>query len=229
VTLAPELPGALALIAELRRRGVTVSLGHSGASLEQGVAAIRAGASMVTHLFNAMGPLRHRAPGLPGLALVDGRLTVGLIADGHHVAPAVLELVRRAAGDRVALVSDSSPAAGLTPPAPGAEPSAVTPGQHRAGPLRLTGVEVHPQPDGTVRTATGELAGSAVTLDVALQRWVGCTEATVAQAVRAASEAPAAAVGISSGLRAGGPADLVLLGEDGGVVRVMRRGRWLEA
>jgi N-acetylglucosamine-6-phosphate deacetylase len=199
---------------------------------------------MVTHAFNAMGPLHHRAPGLVGLALVDRRLTVGLIADGHHVTPPVLELVRRSAADRVALVSDASPAAGLGGPPPaqvgGDVPpervgSDVPPEQvgadappERSGhaPLRLTGVEVQREADGAIRTAAGALAGSALTLDVAVRRWTELTEASLAEAVRAASEVPAGAVGIASGLRPGAPADLIVLDEGGELQRVMRRGRW---
>src|SRR6185503_5852080 len=85
VTMAPELPGALAVAAGLVERGVVVSAGHSDATVEQAVAAADAGFSMVTHLFNAMAPMHHRAPGLAGLALADPRLAAGLIADGVHV------------------------------------------------------------------------------------------------------------------------------------------------
>ncbi|HEU0024817.1 MAG TPA: hypothetical protein VFQ12_09315, partial [Thermoleophilaceae bacterium] len=103
VTLAPELPGALELIAALRARGVVVSLGHSGASAEVARQAVDAGARLVTHVFNAMAPLHHRDPGLVGVALADARVLVGVIADGRHLDPLVLELVRRAAGPRVVL------------------------------------------------------------------------------------------------------------------------------
>ena len=103
VTLAPELPGALELIAALRARGVAVSLGHSGASAEIARRALDAGARFVTHVFNAMAPLGHRAPGLAGVALADARALVGVIADGLHVDPLVLELVRRTAGPRAIL------------------------------------------------------------------------------------------------------------------------------
>jgi N-acetylglucosamine-6-phosphate deacetylase len=106
VTLAPELPGALELIAALRERGVTVALGHSDADATTALRAVEAGARMVTHVFNAMAPLHHRAPGLVGVALTDERLAVGVIADGEHVEALVLRLVRRAAGERVVLVSD---------------------------------------------------------------------------------------------------------------------------
>ncbi len=211
VTLAPELPGALELIAQLRRRGIAVALGHSGASADVARQAIDAGARLVTHVFNAMGPLHHRAPGLVGLALVDRRVTVAVIPDGLHVDSLVLELVRRAAGARVALVSDASPAAEAPP-----------------GDYAFAGTPIVARTDGSVRTAAGRLAGSGITLDVALRRWLALTGASLAVAARAASERPAAAVGLPSGLRPGGPADLVLLDTDGAVRRVMRRGAWLE-
>src|SRR5258708_11409342 len=108
VTIAPEAAGALEAITRLRQRQVTVSLGHSTASYAEARAAVDAGASLVTHLFNAMGPLHHRNPGLAGAALVDDRVAVALIADGAHVALPVLKLAFRVKGrGRVALVSDS--------------------------------------------------------------------------------------------------------------------------
>ena len=210
VTLAPELPGAIELIGELRRRGVTVALGHSGASADVARRAVDAGARMVTHLFNAMAPLHHRAPGLVGVALADGRVSVCVIADGLHVDPLVLEVVRRAAGERVVLVSDASPAAAAS-----------------AGRYRLAGVELERGADGAVRTPAGRLAGSALTLDAAVRNWAALTEATPAEALRAGSETPAAAVCLEAGLHPGRRADLVLLDEAGAVRRTMRAGRWV--
>jgi N-acetylglucosamine-6-phosphate deacetylase len=111
VTLAPELPGALEAIGLLRAAGVTVALGHSDASYEEAVAAAAAGASLVTHVFNAMAPLHHRSPGLAGAALADRRLVPAVIGDGVHVHPAVVALVLRS-GPAV-LVSDSVSTRGL--------------------------------------------------------------------------------------------------------------------
>jgi len=105
VTLAPEAARAREAIELLTARGVLVSLGHSTATYEQAVAAIDAGARLVTHCFNGMGPLHHRAPGLVGAALTDARVAVSLIADLVHVHPAVVNLVFRA--QRVALVTDA--------------------------------------------------------------------------------------------------------------------------
>jgi N-acetylglucosamine-6-phosphate deacetylase len=209
VTLAPELPGAMDLISTLRARGVAVSLGHSGASAAVALRALDAGAGLVTHVFNAMVPIHHRAPGLAGVALADDRPRVGVIADGHHVDPIVLELVRRALGPRAILVSDATPA------------SAAPPGTYR-----LAGVEIHSDRGGLVRTGQGRLAGSALTLDAALVNWVSMTEASLGEAIAAAAESPAAALGTAGGLRPGSRADVVLLDDAGRVQRVMRRGRW---
>ncbi|HEY7600849.1 MAG TPA: hypothetical protein VH741_13050, partial [Candidatus Limnocylindrales bacterium] len=93
VTLAPELEGALALVAELAGRGVVVSAGHSGATFEQGELAIAAGVRYATHLLNAMPPLDRRAPGLAAALLADERVVVGMIPDGIHVHPGLLRLV----------------------------------------------------------------------------------------------------------------------------------------
>jgi N-acetylglucosamine-6-phosphate deacetylase len=105
VTLAPELPGGLDAVSRLTERGVTVALGHSDATYEEALAAAAAGARMVTHLFNAMAPLHHRAPGLAGAGLTDPRLVPAVIGDGLHVHPALLALVL--ATGRALLVSDS--------------------------------------------------------------------------------------------------------------------------
>lgn len=106
VTLAPELEGALTAIGELVAAGVVASLGHTDATLDQARAGIDAGATMVTHLFNAMRPLHHREPGIIGAALGDDRVTCGLIADGTHVHPSLVALALHAKPNRIALVSD---------------------------------------------------------------------------------------------------------------------------
>jgi N-acetylglucosamine-6-phosphate deacetylase len=116
-----------------------------------------------------MGPLHHRAPGLAGVALVDERVRVGVIPDGRHVDPIVLELVRRSAGSRVVLVSDATPAAGAP-----------------AGRYSMAGVTI----DGEGRTVDGRLAGSILTLDAGVRSWLASTGATLADALAAASSAP---------------------------------------
>lgn len=115
VTLAPERTGAMAAIELLAAAGVVVSLGHTDATAEQVHEAAAHGATMITHLFNAQRPIGHREPGVPGAALVDDRLFLGLIADLHHVAPDMVRLAFAAAGGRVALVTDALASAGMPP------------------------------------------------------------------------------------------------------------------
>jgi N-acetylglucosamine-6-phosphate deacetylase len=210
VTVAPELPGALALIDSLARRGVAVSLGHSGASYDEAGRGTHAGARLVTHLFNGMRPLHHRRPGLVGRALVDTRLGLGLIADGFHVDRHVLALVGRLAGDRVVLVTDASSAAGAPP-----------------GQYELAGLTIEGTPDGRAQTLDGLLAGSALLLDEAVRRWRDYAGVPLAAALEAASERPARFVGLSAEHTPGASADLVLMMEDGRVERVMRCGEWV--
>ena len=114
MTLAPELPGADALIERLLERGVTVSLGHSDATAEQANAAFDLGVSTVTHLFNAMRPFLHRDPGIVGAALARDDVIVQLILDGVHLAPETVQVVWRARRGRLALVTDSITAAGAS-------------------------------------------------------------------------------------------------------------------
>jgi N-acetylglucosamine-6-phosphate deacetylase len=210
VTLAPELPGAGPVIEALVGRGVTVSVGHSGATYEMASGAADAGAACVTHLFNGMAPLHHRRPGLVAFALSDERVQLGVIADGFHVDRRVLEIVQRVAGPRVVLVTDASPAAGAPP-----------------GRYELTGFAIERTPEGRAQTLDGLLAGSALLLDEAVRRWTDFTGVAVAEALAAASERPARLVALASQLAPGSHADLVLASADGHVERVMRRGRWV--
>jgi N-acetylglucosamine-6-phosphate deacetylase len=195
VTLAPERPGAIALIHRLRDAAVTVSIGHSDATFEQAVAGIDAGATLATHLYNAMSPLHHRAPGVVGAALADDRVTIMLIADGMHVHPAALNVALRSKGaERVVLVTDAIAAAGAPP-----------------GPYALAGVEVIS--DGrTARLADGTLAGSTLTLDRAVRMMAGVAGARLADALAMASTVPAAAIGLKDvgRIAVGQAADLAL-------------------
>ena len=198
VTLAPEQPDAAAAIRLLAARGVVVSLGHSAAALDAVVAATDAGARMVTHLFNGMPPLHHRDPGVVGAALADDRLTVGLIADGVHVHPALFRTVVRAKGaGRIVLVTDAV--------------------AWRAGRLSGIGVTVV---DGAPRLPDGTLAGSVLTMDAAVRNVVDAGVG-LADAVAAASTNPARLLGDHERgrIRAGARADLVELGADDLAVR----------
>lgn len=210
VTLAPELPGALALVELLRERGVTVALGHSDASYEQAIAAVEAGARLVTHTWNAMGPLHHREPGLVGAALLDERLTVEAIADGVHLAPPILRLLRRLKSpDRLALVSDCT--AALEAP-PGGARLGVQPVAVRGGSARL--------PDGT-------LAGSVLTMDRSLATFVAATGASLAEASLCATRTPCALLGETArgGLEPGQRGDVVVVDGTAALRAVLVRGR----
>jgi N-acetylglucosamine-6-phosphate deacetylase len=167
VTLAPELEGAAAVIAELRNLGVVVSLGHSAADEAQAKDAIETGVTMLTHSFNAMPGLHHRAPGPVAAALLRGTVALGLIADGVHVAPSMAVLLHRLAPEQVVLVSDALAPYGLGE------------GQHRWD-ERLLIVA-----DGSCRLADGTLAG--VTLPLLegvrrLARWSGDPGTAIAAA-----------------------------------------------
>jgi N-acetylglucosamine-6-phosphate deacetylase len=197
MTVAPERAGALALIRRLRAAGVAVSLGHTDATFDETLAGIEAGATLVTHLYNAMRGFHHRAPGAVGAALVDDRVGVALIADGVHVQPAALNLALRAKGARgIALVTDAVAAAGEPP-----------------GEFHLSGAPVFS--DGrAVRLADGTLAGSALTLDRAVRFMVSHGGATVHEALIMATATPARILGPRAAhlgqLAPGSPADLVL-------------------
>ena len=197
VTLAPELPGALAVVEDLAGRGVVVAAGHSEATSAQMDAAVAAGVRYATHLFNAMAPLHHREPGLGGAVLCGTPVVAGLIADGVHVHPRMVALAWSMLGPaRCSLVSDAM--AGLGMPF----------GVHRLGPG-----EVHVGPDGA-RLADGTLAGSTVALDQCVRNLVAYAGCEAGEAVATVTRVPAELLGRPE-LAAhdpDGPADLVGLG-----------------
>ena len=199
VTLAPELANALEVTSELNRRGIVVAAGHSAATADETLAAIAAGVSTVTHLFNAMAPLGHRSPNLVGVALADPRLTATMIVDGVHIDPIAVAAAWNAKGpDGIALVTDAVAAMGQPP-----------------GAYRLSGTPT--VFDGvSIRTADGVLAGSAVTLNQAaanLAEFTGCDRHV---ALAAATSMPAGIIGETrrGRLDPGSIADLVLLDDD---------------
>lgn len=199
VTLAPEREGALEAIRRLTRAGVRVSLGHSDADAQTVRAAADAGATLVTHLYNAQRPMRHRDPGMVGAALTDPRLTCGLIVDLHHVAPIAVQVAFQAATGGIALVTDAVAAMGMPD------------GSYELGGERL---ELHAgQPP---RRADGTIAGSALRMDEAIANAVLHCSVDLLTAVDAATRTPAAAVGRDDlgTITLGGPADLVWLGDD---------------
>ncbi len=207
-TLAPEQPGGLEAIAQLTRAGVVVSLGHSGATAQQAQEGFAAGARMATHLFNAMPPLHHRRPGLVGAALASTAV-LGIITDGVHVDPLVLDLVVRRAGvGRVALISDALAAAG------------VPPGES------VLGDQVIVSDGRSVRRTDGTLAGSAMLLDGCLRNAIGWLELPPADVVRMATQTPADALGLSNKGRVaeGADADVAIVDTDWQVVRTIVAG-----
>jgi N-acetylglucosamine-6-phosphate deacetylase len=211
ITIAPELPGATELIAWLAERGIVSSVGHSAATLDEGRAGLAAGATSTTHLFNAMTGIDHRAPGLAVAALLDDPTWVELIADGIHVDPALWPLiVRLKPRDRLLLVSDAISLAGT--------------GDGRG---RIGGLDVEVTGGRVTLAGIETLAGSVLSLDVAVRNLVGAGIPLPA-AVAAASANPLGLLGVSDRGRIapGQRADLVELDGDLSVRRVMRGGEW---
>jgi N-acetylglucosamine-6-phosphate deacetylase len=217
VTLAPELPGSDAAIGQFLDAEVVVAVGHTNATYEQTRQAVDLGATVGTHLFNAMPKLDHRAPG-PALALLaDPRVTCEIIADGVHVHPAMVQLVIDAVGpERVAVVTDAMAAAGC---GDGAFRLGTMPIEVEAGVARVRG--------------TSTIAGSTATMDRLFRTVAGFgagADAALTAAVRMTSTTPARALGLDrvGELRAGFAADLVVLDRDLQVAAVMARGDWLQ-
>ncbi|WP_374774612.1 N-acetylglucosamine-6-phosphate deacetylase [Streptomyces sp. NBC_01310] len=213
-TLATELPGGLDSVRLLAEHGVIAAIGHTDATYEQTRAAIDAGATVATHLFNAMPGLAHREPGPIAALLEDERITVELINDGTHLHPAALELAFHHAGaHRVALITDAMDAAGFGD------------GTYHLGPLE---VEVK---QGVARLVEGgSIAGSTLTLDTAFKRSVTLDRLPVESVVQAISANPAKLIGLYDeigSLEPGKYADLVVLDAGFDVKGVMRRGEWI--
>lgn len=181
VTLAPEVPGALALTERLVAEGVRVAIGHSDATPEQVRDAVRAGATMSTHLGNGCRRDLPRHPNLLWEQLAADELLAGLIVDGHHLPPAVVKAMIRAKGPgRAALVTDAVAPAGCAP-----------------GTYTIGGVAVELAPDGRVTVrGTATLAGAALTLDVAVGNTVRYAGLPLETALAMASEIPARYVGL---------------------------------
>ncbi|MCD9878179.1 N-acetylglucosamine-6-phosphate deacetylase [Streptomyces sp. NR30] len=214
VTLATELPGGLDSVRLLAEHGVIAAIGHTDATYEQTVEAIDAGATVATHLFNAMPQIGHRSPGPITALLEDDRITVELINDGTHLHPAALQLAFHHAGAaRVAFITDAMDAAGFGD------------GRYLLGPLE---VEVT---GGVARLVEGgSIAGSTLTLDRAFQRAVTVDRLPVEDVVAAVSANPAKLLGMYDrvgSLEPGKDADLVVLDHQFALKGVMRRGEWV--
>jgi N-acetylglucosamine-6-phosphate deacetylase len=214
MTIAPELPGAMEVIAEAARRKVCVSIGHSDAETAIAQQAARAGARHATHTFNAMRPLDHRDPGILGEVLSDDNLSADIIADGIHLSPPVVQLFLRAKGlERGVLITDAISATGMPD------------GRYQLGPIE---VEVK---DGKC-TSGGSLAGSVLTMDRAVRNVTQFAHWSLKNAVRAASLNAARATGTISDrgiLAPGARADFVVLNDRGEVLKTVIGGRECQA
>jgi N-acetylglucosamine-6-phosphate deacetylase len=212
VTLAPELPRAGEVIRELVANGVVVSAGHSDASFDQAVEAFAIGVTSGTHLFNAMSGFHHREPGLSGALLMETAPPSGLIVDGAHVYPGAVAAAWAARSvDGIVLVTDAVAATGVRPGTTG---------------LELGGQSL--STDGSViRDDAGRLAGSALTLDLAVRNLVAFTGAEPSAALVAASATPARVIGEPNRgeIRVGAAADLVVLDDALEVVAAIVGGR----
>ena len=210
ITVAPELPGAVEMIAHATRKGVRVSIGHSNARTAEAQAGIAAGAVSATHTFNAMRTLDHRDPGILGVVLDRNDLFAEIICDKIHVAPEMVRLFWKAKGAaRSILMTDAMSATGM--------PN----GNYQLGPLTVTVA------DGKCMSE-GRLAGSVLTLDRALLNFIECTGCDLQSALRCLTANPAAMTGREDTighLRVGMPADITVLNANGSVMSVLLRGK----
>jgi len=210
LTIAPEVPGAMEVIAEAAKRKVCVSIGHSDAEMPIAQDAVKAGARHATHTFNAMRPLDHRDPGIIGEVLSNDRVSADIIVDGIHVAPAVVKLFLRAKGrERAVLITDAISATGMPD------------GRYQLGPIE---VDVK---DGKC-TSNGSLAGSVLTMDRAVRNVTKFSKWSLRDAVQAATLNPARAVGLARHhgvLAQGADSNFTVLSPEGKVLKTIVRGR----
>ncbi|MGW4409912.1 N-acetylglucosamine-6-phosphate deacetylase [Nonomuraea sp. NPDC004702] len=214
VTVAAELPGGLDTIRTAVGEGLIAALGHSDADYDQAIAAIEAGATVATHLYNAMPQLGHRAPGPIAALLEDERVTVELVNDGVHVHAAMLRLAYEVAGPgRTVLITDAMAATGLGD------------GDYVLGPMRVRVT------DGVARLVEGgSIAGSTLTMDAAFRRGVRELGMSLPDAVQVASLTPARVLGLAEeigSIAVGKAADLVVLSGELEVDGVMKNGDWI--
>lgn len=212
ITIAPELPGALDLIAAARAAGAIAAVGHTDATYAQARVGLDAGLRLATHLFNGMRPVHHREPGVV-VAVLEARIAAEIINDGIHIHPALIRLLAREP-EQLLLVTDAISAAGTGD-----------------GEFRLGGQQAVVR-DGTARlAATGTLAGSTLTMDAAVRRAVVECGLPIEVASAAASANPARVLGIGDrcgAIALGHDADLVVLDDELRLLRVMAGGSWCD-
>ncbi len=212
MTIAPELPGALELIRDLVAAGVLAAVGHTAATFDEACAGFAAGATLATHLFNGMAPVSHREPGA-AVAALDAGVVVEMINDGVHVHDPITRLVGRGRADRVVLVTDAVSAAGAGD------------GHYTLGDREIV------VRDGAARlSGSSRLAGSTLTMDEAVRRFVRDVGLPVEEAAAAAASTPARLLGVQDrcgAIAAGLDADLVHLDDEFVLAGVMSRGAWV--
>ena len=209
VTLAPEVEGGLEAVEFLKKNGVLVSAGHSDASYEEGLRAFDVGVSQLSHMWNGMRGVHHREPGIVGAGLVDDRVTVELIADGHHVHSAILRLTVNIKGaSKVALVSDSI------------KPSGLPSGEY------VFDGRTYLLEDGFVKLPSGVIAGSSVGLNDAVRNMVREVGISLSDAVQMAADTPARLLGLHKGrLESGFDADITVMDDGFNVIETIVEGR----
>ena len=200
ITCAPEIPGGMEFIEETVRKGIRISVGHSGATYDQVIEAADHGATQATHLFNGMQGLHHREPGTVGGALADERIYPQVISDGVHLHPGIVKVIINAKSvDKVILITDSIRGAGL--------PDGDYENKGQKFSVRA----------GIARTPEGGLSGSTLTMDAALRNAMKFTGKPLEEVLSMATSVPAQAMGISANkgnVVVGGDADLVLLNQE---------------
>jgi N-acetylglucosamine-6-phosphate deacetylase len=202
VTMAPEVEGASDALRVFLENGVVCSAGHTGARYREGMLAIGLGFRSLTHAFNGMPPLDHRDPSILAAFIQDRRTLVQVICDGFHVSPVMIDILHRTLGDRMVLVTDHMPAA--------------DPGYHIEG--------------GVMRSADGTIAGSALRMDDALRNYMSYAQIPFAQAIVAATHAPARSIRHEAELgrvTPGARADLSFWDREYQVVATMVGGRFV--
>ena len=202
VTMAPEVDGASDALRVFLENGVVCSAGHTAARYREGMLAIGLGFRSLTHAFNGMPPLDHRDPSILAAFIQDRRTLVQVICDGFHVSPVMIDILHRTLGDRVVLATDNMPAA--------------DPGYHIEG--------------GVMRAADGTIAGSALHIDEALRNYMSYAQIPFAQAIVAATHAPARLIrhdGDMGRIARGMRADLSFWDKDYSVIATMVGGRFV--
>ena len=210
-TVAPEVQGAISFIRELKRRGVTVSIGHSNATYEETLTGIRAGMSHATHVFNGMREFHHREPGVLGAVLTCDNMTASLIADGIHVHPAAMKVLVKAKGtDKIVLITDSV-VAGL-----------------QNGTYKLVGLDVVLS-DGVCKLKSGlSLAGSSLAMNKAVRNMIELVGVPIRDAVGMATINPAKVIGTDrrkGSIEIGKDADIIVIDERINVYATLVKGK----